>query len=524
MRVAPCAASMRARTVSAVHGPATGIAARAPWDRFSIARATPGAAVPATPGVAVDGELDAVVVSRRGAGRDVRLGIASGQDRAGGDRDSVLVGVDARGTQGERGPEAAAEVVHLLPLGGIQLGEPLLAVGGDACSGHRMSIRHGTIQACEACCDSSGSSTRRCAASGGPAVSRAPHHAVGKLPAMRAAIWNGPGEMELGEVPDATCPPTACCSASWHADLRHRRPHLLQRRPPDRAGAVLGHEICGEVLEIGPRPTATCAPARPAIWSTSSRRSTAAPARLCRTGNEHLCQAGGLMGFDYQGAYAELVAIPEVALKNVFPIPDGLDDVHATFADPLSDAICGHKDLEIGLDLIVVVIGAGPVGTAHVALARRRARATVHPARDPRPGARSNSRARILDDDRVPLRRHVGPSTPVGAHPRAEDRRRRRARSSSPVRTPGPRSRRWRWPRRAGACSSSAGCRRARRRSTSPRTCCTTARSPLLGSYASRYRDQVQALDMLEQNTANIRGVVTDVVPLEDAPAASADP
>ena len=42
----------------------------------------------------------------------------------------------------------------------------------------------------------------------------------------------------------------------------------------------------------------------------------------------------------------------------------------------------------------------------------------------------------------------------------------------------------------------------------------------VLGSYASRYRDQVQALDMLEQNTANIRGVVTDVVPLDEAPEA----
>ena len=57
---------------------------------------------------------------------------------------------------------------------------------------------------------------------------------------------------------------------------------------------------------------------------------------------------GGLMGFDYQGAYAELVAIPQVALKNLFRIPDGLSDVHATFADPLSDAICGHKDIAVG--------------------------------------------------------------------------------------------------------------------------------------------------------------------------------
>jgi L-iditol 2-dehydrogenase len=40
------------------------------------------------------------------------------------------------------------------------------------------------------------------------------------------------------------------------------------------------------------------------------------------------------------------------------------------------------------------------------------------------------------------------------------------------------------------------------------------------GSYASRHRDQVQALEMLRRNTHNIRGVVSDVVSLDDTPAA----
>ena len=133
-------------------------------------------------------------------------------------------------------------------------------------------------------------------------------------------------------------------------------------------GAVLGHEICGEVLEIGPDAGADLAAA---VGDTVHVISTlyCGHCSLCRGGNEHLCQNGGLMGFDYQGAYTELVAVPQVALKNVFVLPDGLDSVHATFADPLSDAICGHKDLDIGLEQHVVVIGAGPVGTAHVALA-----------------------------------------------------------------------------------------------------------------------------------------------------------
>src|SRR5215218_2585802 len=86
--------------------------------------------------------------------------------------------------------------------------------------------------------------------------------------------------------------------------------------------------------------------------------------RMRRGGAENLCLDGELMGFDHPGAYAERVVIPNIALKNLFRIPDGLSAAHATFADPLSDVICGHKDIGIGLDQTVVVIGAGPVGTA----------------------------------------------------------------------------------------------------------------------------------------------------------------
>ena len=175
--------------------------------------------------------------------------------------------------------------------------------------------------------------------------------------------------MELGEVPDATCPAdgallrvVACGICGTDVRTFYNGDRRIE------PGAVLGHEICGEVLEIGRDADGDLRAATGDLVHVISTL-YCGTCTLCRSGNEHLCQAGGLMGFDYQGAYAELVAIPQVALKNVFRIPDGLDAEHATFADPLSDAICGHKDLEVGLDLRAVVIGAGPVGTAHVALA-----------------------------------------------------------------------------------------------------------------------------------------------------------
>jgi L-iditol 2-dehydrogenase len=190
---------------------------------------------------------------------------------------------------------------------------------------------------------------------------------------VRAAIWNGPGSMDVGTAPDAVCPEDgvllhvlACgvCGTDvrsfYNGDRRIEAPW------------VLGHEISGEVVEIGPRAAEEAAAGGIAIGHAVHCISTlwCGRCRMCRGGAENLCLNGELMGFDHPGAYAERVVIPNIALKNLFRIPDGLSPAHATFADPLSDVICGHKDIGIGLDHAVVVIGAGPVGTAHAALAR----------------------------------------------------------------------------------------------------------------------------------------------------------
>ena len=80
---------------------------------------------------------------------------------------------------------------------------------------------------------------------------------------MRAAIWDGPGQMSIGEVTEPGCPPdgvllrvTACgiCGtdvrAFYNGDRRISAPW------------VLGHEISGELAEIGPMPRAR-SPSRP---------------------------------------------------------------------------------------------------------------------------------------------------------------------------------------------------------------------------------------------------------------------
>jgi len=332
---------------------------------------------------------------------------------------------------------------------------------------------------------------------------------------MRAAIWDGPGEMHLDEVTDATCPDDGCLlrvTACGICGTDVRTFFNGDRRI--QPGAVLGHEICGEILEVGAGADGDLSAAvgdQVHVISTLH----CGHCSLCRSGNEHLCQQGGLMGFDYQGAYTELVAIPQVALKNVFVLPDGLDAVHATFADPLSDAICGHKDMDIGLEHHAVVIGAGPVGTAHVALALAQGAEVVH-LLETSPRRLELARG-VLGDEGV---RYVDTSgiDPVAyVHEQTDDGADRVIVACSNVQAQ-EQAMEMAAPR--GRVLFFGGLPKGTTSIAFPSNVLHYREVQVHGSYASRFRDQVRALEMLRLNTHNIRAVVSDVVSLDETPAA----
>jgi L-iditol 2-dehydrogenase len=336
---------------------------------------------------------------------------------------------------------------------------------------------------------------------------------------MRAAIWEGPGAMSLGEVADAVCPPdgvllrvTACGICG--TDVRTFYNGDRRITPP----WVLGHEISGELIEIAPEAATEVAEAGIAVGDHVHLISTlwCGHCRLCRSGNEHLCSEGELMGFDYQGAYAELVAVPRIALKNLFRVPDGLSDEHATFADPLSDAICGHKDIAVGLDDAVVVIGAGPVGTAHAAIARLEGAGRVILIETA--AGRLDLARDILGDDRM---RYIDTSSADGIDAVREatdgigadvvivacssDIAQEQAMEMAAPR---------------GRVLFFGGLPKGTTHMRFPSNVLHYQEVQVHGSYASRHRDQVHALDMLAKDVGGLRRVVSDVVGLDDAPAA----
>jgi L-iditol 2-dehydrogenase len=281
---------------------------------------------------------------------------------------------------------------------------------------------------------------------------------------------------------------------------------------------VLGHEISGELIEIGPGAEREAAELGLRRGDRVHCISTlwCGRCRLCLRGNEHLCVNGELMGFDHQGAYAELVAIPQIALKNLFRIPDGLSPAHATFADPLSDVICGHKDIAIGLDDAVVVIGAGPVGTAHAALARLQGAGQVLMLE--RAARRLELARGILGDDRLAyvdtsdvdgraavMRATGGFGADVVIVACSSDLAQQEAMEMAAPR---------------GRVLFFGGLPKGTTHIQFPSNVLHYKEVQVHGSYASRHRDQVAALDMLAADAGGIRSVVSDVIGLDETPDA----
>jgi L-idonate 5-dehydrogenase len=137
---------------------------------------------------------------------------------------------------------------------------------------------------------------------------------------------------------------------------------------PVREPMVLGHEVAGEVVAVGPNVTKIRAGQRVAVNPTRA----CLECDYCLSGRSNLCRSvrffGSAARFPHvQGAFAELFTASE---QQCVPIPESLSYRVAACAEPL--AVTLHAVSRGGkvLGRRVLVTGAGPIGVLVVASAR----------------------------------------------------------------------------------------------------------------------------------------------------------
>ncbi len=190
---------------------------------------------------------------------------------------------------------------------------------------------------------------------------------------MRALFLTGPQQLDLREVPEPECPPDGlvlqvlACGVCG-SDLRRWRQGPL----PGSGWQVPGHEVGGVVVAAGPQ--APC-------YAVGDRLALAPDVHcgrcyFCRRGRYNLCDDLRIVGITpgYPGGMAERMVITREVLERgiVHPLPDGLSYVQGALAEPLASVLSAHGMARTSLGDRVVVIGAGPIGCLHVAVAHAR--------------------------------------------------------------------------------------------------------------------------------------------------------
>ncbi|MHB1362129.1 MAG: zinc-dependent dehydrogenase [Thermoleophilia bacterium] len=136
-----------------------------------------------------------------------------------------------------------------------------------------------------------------------------------------------------------------------------------------RAGKVplvLGHEITGQVEEVGEGVSAFSSGDRVAV----THHVPCMSCHYCAGGHETVCDTLRSTSFD-PGGFSEYVRVPVVNVeRGTFKLPDSVSYEEGSFVEPLACVLRGQRQANFFPGCSVLVIGSGISGLLHVMVAR----------------------------------------------------------------------------------------------------------------------------------------------------------
>jgi L-iditol 2-dehydrogenase len=133
-----------------------------------------------------------------------------------------------------------------------------------------------------------------------------------------------------------------------------------------KAPRVLGHEIAGEIVEIGDGVRNYEVGDRVFV----SHHVPCNTCRYCLHGYHTVCETLHTTNFD-PGGFAEYLRVPQINVdRGVFLLPDELSFADGVFIEPLACVVRGQRLARLQPGQTVLVLGSGISGLLHIALAR----------------------------------------------------------------------------------------------------------------------------------------------------------
>ena len=181
---------------------------------------------------------------------------------------------------------------------------------------------------------------------------------------MRAAVYYSNRDVRIEERPKPTAGPGELVFRVLASGVCGSDVMEWYRLP--RAPSVLGHEVAGEVVEVGEGLAGFVAGDR----IVATHHVPCNDCRYCRAGQHPVCETLRTTQFD-PGGFAEFVRLPAVNVaRGTFVVPGPVSFEEASFVEPLACVVRGQR-VAGGVDgKSIAVLGSGMSGLMHVAWAR----------------------------------------------------------------------------------------------------------------------------------------------------------
>jgi threonine dehydrogenase-like Zn-dependent dehydrogenase len=182
---------------------------------------------------------------------------------------------------------------------------------------------------------------------------------------MKAALKTADGRFEVVEVERPIIPAGDFVLARVHVagicgtDLRH-----WNKAEPELECHIVGHELAGEVVEVGP-DVMTLKPGDRVVIETVMGDGVC---EYCRIQRYNICEHLYDVRTKYVSrAYGEFVCGPETKF---YKLPDHVSFEEAALIDTFSVCLHAHHRGGVSVNQKIAIIGAGPIGLGQLQLAK----------------------------------------------------------------------------------------------------------------------------------------------------------
>lgn len=170
-------------------------------------------------------------------------------------------------------------------------------------------------------------------------------------------VARGMGNVEVRDIPEPSPQPNEVVIKIQAAGICGTDIHIYKDEFPTKPPVVLGHEISGEIVEIGNEVHDIPIGMR---VTSETYYQTCGTCMYCRRGERNLCLNRLSIGSGVNGGFTQYVVVPST---NIHQLPDNLDYQSGALTEPLACVVHGVLSTPtVSAGDVAVIAGPGAIG------------------------------------------------------------------------------------------------------------------------------------------------------------------